>query len=373
MSFTRPTLQQIKDRVEADFKTGLSLSTVLSRSFIKVFALAISGASHVLHGFVSWALRQFFTDTSDEAYLVRDARIFGVERKEASFAEIEIEITGTDGVPVPGRDSVPGPAARFQRSDGFEYEVKAEVTPSGGTVLATLVALTPGDVGNVADGSTLSLTSPISGIVSDAIVQQTLIEGEAQETVEQLRTRLLERKRNPPAGGTVADYIQFAKTVPGVTRVWVFPGWLGQGTVAVSFVEDNENPIIPSPAKVDEVQAAILELCPIEADATAFAPVATPINPTIRITPNTQAVRDAVTAELEDLIFREAQVRGAIDPARVADGISFTGILPISKIREAISVAAGEDDHELVSPTESPQPFEGGLLTLGTITFQTLV
>jgi uncharacterized phage protein gp47/JayE len=366
MSFSRPTLSQIKNRVESDIKSGLGLLTILARSFLSVLASALAGASHTLHGYIAWALDQFFPDTAEETYLVRWGNIFGIDRLPATFAEIEIEITGTDGVPVPD-------TTIFQRSDGAQFQVKDEVTPSGGSVLATIVALESGDAGNISDGSEVTLSSPIVGIDSTATVTQTLVSGEDQETLENLRTRLLERMRNPPAGGTVADYIAFAKTVVGVTRVWVFPGWLGQGTVGVSFVEDDESPIIPIPAKVDEVQAAVDERKPIEALVTVFAPTATAINPSIRLKPNTVETRAAITAELEDLVAREAQVRGAIDPDQVAEAVFFTGKIPLSKINEAISVAAGEDDHELLLPLSTPQPSEGGILTLGTITFSTMV
>lgn len=366
MAFQRPTISQIKDRIQSDLKTGLGLTTILARSFLAVLSAAYAGASHTLHGYISWALKQLLPDSSDDEYTVRWAKIFGIDRLEATFAEIEVTITGTDGVPVPN-------TTLWQRSDGVEYKVKTEVTPSGGTVTGTLVCQTPGDTGNISNGSQLNITSPIAGINSQCTVTATTVEGSDQETIENLRTRLLERIKNPPAGGTVADYIAFAKTVNGVTRVWVLPGHLGQGTVGVTFVMDGEDPIIPSLAKVDEVQAAVLERCPVEADAVVFAPTATPINPTIKITPNTQAVRDAVTAELLDLVFREAQVRDAVDPALVAEGTQYTGRIPLSKINEAISIAAGENDHELVSPSETPQPPTGGILTLGTITFQTLV
>ena len=73
----------------------------------------------------------------------------------------------------------------------------------------------------------------------------------------------------------------------------------------------------------------------------------------------TSAVQDAVRAELEDLINREAEPEKA---------------LVRSHIREAISVAAGEEDHELVSPSGDVDPGPAGLLVFdaGSITFSTL-
>lgn len=367
MAFTRPTLAQIRDRIESDFESGLGLSTILRRSFLKVIAAAFAGASHTLHGHIQdFAALQLFPDTADDEYLVRWANIFGLERLAATFAEINITITGTPTTVVPI-------GTLFQRSDGEEYALKAEVIiGGGGSIAGVIVAENAGDAPNIDDGSTVSLTAAIAGVDAQATVDSTAIEGEDEETIDALRTRLLQRIQQPPAGGKVSDYVAFALSVVGVTRVWVLPGNRGQGTVDVTFVEDDEDPIIPDAAKVAEVQLAINEQKPVTADSIVFAPNDTSIDMTIQLKPNTTEVRDAVTAELEDLFFREAEVRNAIDPEQVGEGVQFDGKIPLSKINEAISIATGEEDHVLVTPTSDPQASEGGLLSVGTLTFQTL-
>lgn len=367
MAFTRPTLIQIRDRVEQDYKAAFNLTTILSRSFFKVFAAIISGVSHTLHGHIQdFVQKQFFPDTADEEYLVRWANIFGITRLSATEARINVTITGTPTTVVPA-------GTLFQRSDGVEYALDSEVTiDGGGSIAGLLVAVEAGSDGNIDDGSTVSLTSPISGVNSDATVDSTDTEGEDEETIEDLRTRLIARIQAPPAGGTVFDYIAFARTVVGVTRVWVLPNHLGQGTVGLTFVEDNEDPIIPSAAKVDEVQDAVDTQKPVTAEAFVFAPTETTVDPVISIKPNTSDVQAAVIQELQDMILREAQVRGAVNPDEVAEGTIYDGAIPLSKFTEAISIAAGEQDHVLVTPSSAPQPPVGGLLTLGTVTFTTL-
>ncbi len=93
----------------------------------------------------------------------------------------------------------------------------------------------------------------------------------------------------------------------------------------------------------------------------------------IELDPNTTEVQDAVIAELNDLLAREAQVRDAIDPTQVGAGVQFDGKIKLSQINEAISIAAGEDDHNLLSPIADVQPSTGGLVTLGTPVFSALV
>jgi len=70
----------------------------------------------------------------------------------------------------------------------------------------------------------------------------------------------------------------------------------------------------------------------------------------------------AVEAELASLIF---------DEAGPEDGTG-SGVLLLSHIREAVSIAVGETDHSVTSPTADVEPTTGEIVTLGTITFTTL-
>jgi uncharacterized phage protein gp47/JayE len=367
LAFTRPTLTQIIDRIKNDFKAGLGLTAIIRRSFLDVMSKAYGAASHVLHGHIEYAiLRKFFPDTGDEETVLRWGTLFNVTRKDATFAELTVEFTGTTG------NTLTLPTT-LVRSDGLLYDLQTEtIVPAGGTAQANVVCQTEGETGNMDNGDTLALQSPVTGVETNAEVVATVTEGEEQETIEDYQTRVLERMANPPSGGTVNDYIAFAKTVAGVTRAWVLPAHLGEGTVGLTFVEDNEDPIIPDQAKVDEVQEAVLELQPINADLFTFAPIEYEMNPEIQLKPNTQEVRDAVIAELEDLLAREAQVRDASDPEQVGLGVQYDGKIKLSQINEAISIADGEEDHVLISPTSDVQPSVGGLVTLGTPVFSTL-
>ena len=368
MPFTRPTLKQIIDRIEGDFKSGLNLQAILRRSFLAVFAKAFGAVSHTLHGHIDFSINEkFFPDTGDEATIIRWGALYNLPRKDATFAEIIIDVTATAGGTIPAGQV-------YVRSDGQLYDVKDEVViPVSTTLPVTIVAQTEGDTPNMDPGDKISLQSAITGIQSEALVVSTTIEGEDLEDIELYRQRVLDRLQAPPSGGTVNDFIAFALKVPGVTRVWVLPNFLGEGTVGVTFVEDDEDPIIPDASKVAEVQTQLLLDEPQgTAGSTAFAPTEAKINPEIQLKPNTSEVRTAVIAELEDLLIREAEVKGASDPDQVGLSVQFDGKIRLSQINEAISIAAGETDHVLLSPTVDFDPGTGGLVTLGIPVFTTL-
>lgn len=370
MSFTRPDLQSIIDRVKGDIRNALQITSILRRSTEEAFSVAIGGASHVLHGHMRFISQQLFPTTAIVQFLEKWAAVYAIQRNPKTFANLQLTGTGTDGSTIPA-------LTVYQRDDGFTYETDAGVTIAGGVYTVAVTALAAGATGNLDDGEGVTLVSPISGVNSGALVDSTNTEAEDEETDDSLRARVLARIRTPPSGGTVTDYLTYALEVPGVTRAWVLPnhnsaGFFGEGGVAVSFVEDGESPIIPSAAKVTEVQTSVDLQKPVTADAVVFAPVANTIPMTINLKPNTALVRAAVTAELEDLFAREGQVAGAVDPDLIAAAVTFDGGLSLSKINEAISVAAGEQDHVLVTPAANVVSSTGQIIILGTLTFGTL-
>lgn len=213
--------------------------------------------------------------------------------------------------------------------------------------------------GEVKDGVERVQQYGFAGAQSTATVNAPgLSAGTDEETDDRLRARVLERIQQPPHGGAAHDYVTWAKEVAGVTRAWVYPEQLGLGTVQVIFVmDDKEGTIIPDSTEVETVQDYIDAACPVTADVTVTAPVADAIDFTINISPNTSIVQQAIQAELEDFFKREAEPGGT---------------LYLSRIREAISTAAGEFAHVLVTPSANIVSSFGDLPVLGNITFEAM-
>ncbi|OQB05767.1 MAG: Baseplate J-like protein [bacterium ADurb.Bin212] len=350
MAFARPTLQQLVERIESDFKTRLNNdSSFLRRAWVFVLSRVLAGAFHLQYGYLDWIFRQAFTDTSDEENLLRDGSIFGVVRKPAEFATGEITFTGANGTAIPQGTEV-------QRSDGLIFVTQNNVVIAGGTINDEVVAQTSGASGNTETGNQMQLVSPITGVDNTVtVVTPGLSGGVDIEDIEDYRQRVLARKRQPPQGGTENDYKTWALEVSGVTRAWAYENYLGLGTVGVTFVRDDDTPsIIPDAGEVTTVFDYIEARRPLTSDVTVFAPIALPLNFTIEVIPDTTEVRAAVTQELKDLLLREA---------------SPGAVLPLTHIAEAISIATGESDHDLTVPSANVTPAAGELLTFGTITW----
>lgn len=363
MSFIRPNLETIIERVKGDLKEELSITAILRRSFLSAIAKAIAGVAHLLHGHMVFISKQIFPDQAELEYLEQWASIYGVERLSATFTNMSIDLVFTGAAVIPA-------GTTFKRSDGEIYSLDNEVNAlSAGNISASVTAENYGSATNTDNGEIISLESPLANLDTDSIITATNVEGEDSETDESLRLRVVARIQAPPSGGTASDYINEMLAIAGVTRAWVLPGGLGEGTVLCYFTQDNDLDIIPDTAEIAVVQLAIDEFKPVTAEATVVAPVAKTLDLDIAISPNTQAVRDAVTGEIQDLIFRDSQVAGTYEGV----GSTFDGIILLSKIDEAISIAAGEDDHNILSPTVDVTPALGELVILGTINFSTLV
>jgi uncharacterized phage protein gp47/JayE len=113
--------------------------------------------------------------------------------------------------------------------------------------------------------------------------------------------------------------------------------------------------VLPSEL-VQRVYEYIKERCPVTAGPGlyVFTPDIFPVDITVRIVPDTPAVRANALAELADVFAREA-----------APGATVVR----SHLTEALSLAAGEHDHELLSPTANIKPAYYQLPALGAVVF----
>lgn len=354
MSFERPTLSELNERIRGDFEDRLDIQgSILRRAMARVMATVWAGAVHTLHGHLLFISRQLFPRTADRDFLKQQTRPYGISPTPATFAEGKVTATGSDSSTIPE-------GAVLVRDDGLTYETTSEATVSGGEVELDVVATEAGVSGNLDGGEELSFESPISGVDSEATVHEDGIGGgNDEESTEALLDRFELRLQEPPQGGADQDWEAWALSVAGVTRAWVFPHEDGLGTVTVRFVMDDREDIFPESSDVDAVQNALDDQRPITAEATAAAPTELEVGFTIDITPDTSTVRDAVESELEDMLRRDGEP---------GDGEG-RGTIKLSRILTAIGVAEGVEDFDLQSPTEDVVPDEGELPVMGDITW----
>ncbi|QQQ19663.1 baseplate J/gp47 family protein [Brevundimonas vitis] len=349
MPFERPSLTELATRADADFDARLpKADSRQRRSVLGVLGRVHAGAVHGLYGFLADNALQGLPDTATGEVLLRWAATFGVEIKVAEPAAGLVNLTGSNGSEVDA-------GAVLQRLDGTEYVTTAGAVIADGVAQVPVEAVVAGAGGLAIAGVALTFASPVAGVSAAAFVAAAgLTGGVDAESPEAVRGRLLDRLRQPPHGGNAADYVRWAREVPGVTRAWVYPLMNGLGTVGVTFVMDGREDLIPEVGDVADVAAWIADRRPVTAEVEVFAPDPVPLDLTIDLTPDTPEGRLAVEAELRDLLARDAEPAGTI---------------LISRIREAVSIAAGESDNVVTSPTANVTHAAGELAVLGTITW----
>ena len=361
MPFQRPSLQDLIERARNDFAVILNVAP-LRRSVEDVLALVVAGAAHGLHGHIAWGAEQILPDTADDDFVIRWARLLGLELLPSQTATGTATFTST-GAGI-------GAGVQAATADGQEYEVRIAAGENGGNVSVFLAALEPGAAATPALGPPITLTTPIAGVESTGTIG-TMSGGSEIETIDELRARVLRTLSTPPRGGADGDYAAWALEVPGVARAWEREN--GAGTILLCFLDGvagTSQLLFPAPARETEVRDYVGDRAPLNQTVTVDGPTAAPVNFTFSaLTPNTPEVQAAVRTELEAMFFREtAMPYPAAGPVPGADDPD--GTIPISKIREAISAAAGEEDYTLTSPTaDVSPPSEGSINVLGTITF----
>ncbi|WP_233869206.1 baseplate J/gp47 family protein [Paraburkholderia adhaesiva] len=330
MPFNRPNLKTLIGQAESDIEAELPGTTArVRRSNLNVLAMVLAGAVNGLYGYFEFIFKQFFPWSATGWWLQRWAAWWGVTRKAAVAATGYVVFTGQ-------ADSAIALGTVLQYS-GVEYTTTASASiPATGQIAVPVVAGVTGTTGIVAAGAQLTLTTPVTGVDSQATVDADgIANGSDTETDDDLRARLMRRVQKRPQGGDADDYVDWALEVAGVTRAWCVPVGNGMGTVVVYFMRDDDPDPIPNAAAVAAVYAYIESVRPVTAELWVVAPRPRDVDYAMSITPDTPEIRTAVIDELDDLHHRDAEPGAE---------------LLISHIRAAISNAAGLNDYTLTTP-----------------------
>lgn len=317
---------------------------------LKVFAQALRG----LYLRLEWLRRQKFVTTADTEALEQHGADIGIARLPASLAAGSVTATTVAGTVIPN-------GRRMVRADGVVYVSTATVTATGTSTTIPVRALEAGKAGNLVSGTALTLESPLTGVTMIVVGSAGLTGGADEENDASLRERILHAKRNVPHGGSPAEYVRWARLMPGVTRVYVKRATPAAGSVTVLFMMDDTYANgIPASGDVVTMAALLQANAPSNAAIVVTAPTAKAINVTVNgLVPNDAATRDAVRTEILAMFRRRAE------PGTAAADFTFSK----SWIAEAVSMAAGEDRHRLTAPSDDVACGDGEVAVLGTLSF----
>lgn len=200
-----------------------------------------------------------------------------------------VAVTGTIGTPI-----TVGLQFLYQ-PNGNSYLATSGFTMAATSALVPVQSVGTGQVQNLLSGAALFVPSPPSGLSSNAAASGDLAQGRDQESIPQAAARVLSFIQEPPAGGTVADYVRFAQQAdPSVVGVSVLRYSNGFGTVGLVITAgtsdidqaiDNGEPVVvvPTADLIQKVQDYVETVCPLTDCVTVVGPSSLAVNVTAKV------------------------------------------------------------------------------------------
>lgn len=393
MPYSRPTLATLRARAAADITSSLKGADGLLRfSNLNTLAKACAGYAHEHYGYLDYISLQCTPYTATDVFLEAWGALKNIFRKAATAATGSVTFSNcTPNTALPN-------GTLLARGDGYQYiTTSAGVVASNGTVTVTAQAVLPaidpinnptgnGAAGNCDQGTVLTLQASISGIQSNGMAAIEFSGGADVEKDDQLSVRILLAFQNPPQGGAVGDYVNWALAIAGVTRAWCAPNGFGTGTVVVYAMLDvseaahngfpqgtngiSQYDLGPGGtprgivATGDQLTIAngIIDEQPVTALVYACAPTANVINFTISgIGTPPAATQAAIQSAIDNVFLTEGS------PTPTAQGSSPNVNLDL--IETAIAAITGTDGFVISLPSGNIPNVLGQLPVRGTITW----
>lgn len=163
-----------------------------------------------------------------------------------------------------------------------------------------------GTKGNFHIGTILPLT-PITDLIN-AKITSTYKFGEDEETDDELRNRALNIVNTKSFGGNISDYIEKVNSIDGVGNTKVFPAWQFNGSVLLSIVDPQFNPVteeflknVKEQIDPEENSGEGFGIAPIG----HYVTITTPIKNEISITLSVELEAEVTVSQIQEKIEAE--------------------------------------------------------------------
>lgn len=166
---------------------------------------------------------------------------------------------------------------------------------------------------NLSNGDALSIENKIDGVSDNAYTQFSGISGGSDvQPFNEWQANVVDRYRNPITYFNENNIKNVAKSVAGVTKVWVKSIYPAVGQCTVYFIRGNDENVIPDANEVRIVANKIKALSTVKDDKDdifVLAPTPKTVNFSFsEITPNTPNMRKAIQNSLNQLFEDEADL-----------------------------------------------------------------
>ncbi|WCK53830.1 baseplate J/gp47 family protein [Aneurinibacillus sp. Ricciae_BoGa-3] len=244
-------------------------------------------------------LNLFFADSDEltDSYLDRRVMERGLTRKIGTQASGSLTLSRS--TPAPFDILVPAGTVFSTVDRTVSVETSQDVTMVNGqqSVTVNVTASDIGAAGNLVTNTSLIQSGvAIMGVESIVVASPGLSGGANTETDDELRARYIEDIQHPENGGSISDYIRWAKQVSGVESANCIELARGPGTTDVVILSANG---LPSSDLITSVQNYVNTKKPTCADVLVRGPQAVVVDITLTywtdsVSPLEQTITDAI-------------------------------------------------------------------------------
>lgn len=338
MAFNVENLETLIGRIETAYLNNID--SKMSVSAKKVNARILANACNALNHYVFFMSKQILPTTAEKEYLEQHCAARGIFRKRKVKAGGRIAIKGVVAASVI-KDTILN-----RKRDNLDYVVDSSIILASEETEINITCSIAGAIGNCQKDEIMTFAVALAGIENEARVVS-VGAGADDETDADLLARYLNFMQNVAEGGAKGDYERWALEIEGVNRAWCTAHEMGSGTVTVRIMTPtgiaDEQLCKKVKEYIDKVKPVTVKRLLVVTLIEEFVMIKA------SIIPNTPEVRTAAEAELQSLFKRNVEPQMKIVR---------------SKINEAISIAPGEEDHNLIEPTADLQASYGAYLIL---------
>lgn len=367
MPINELTEEQLRNAGLNSFRatSGKSFAARFQGSFLYPLFASIAFIISLSQKFMVALFKERFPHLASEEGLLRyHAPVYKVNRAVAAYATGSVTFTGINDSVIP-QDSF------VVTDEGLRFKTLAQGTIAAGQAIVNVQAENVGLAYNKAINTSLVLETDIGGVDETATISTATTGGVDIEGVESWRARILDAAARKSGTGSNSDVKRWISEAVGAVRAQSFGRYPENGKITITHVTLNPEQIAPSLSDLNTARDYVAARVNDGVIVEILQPAGRAYDLTVRIDPNTAEVQAAITNSLKEWFMLNSKV--SVNTGDDDDIFTF----PLSQIREAISIAAGESRHELTSfgyngtpeATELVTVPHGNLASLGSINF----
>ena len=247
MAIETPSIKQIYANIINDIETETGQTIpVLSKMFLKVLALSLSGVWIILYKYGSDAAKQRFPQTANETFLSYLGSLTNIDRQSATYFNGVLTLTGSTSSGI-----IQASTQFISRLSGNVYLVIESAYIQNGSFTVKIKATQSGANYNLAVSDSLDFVSPLFGVGNTGTVSEITTLAQDDEDIEQYRQRVINAYKRKAQGGAAVDYTIWGEEPQAILKVYPYTNQTLPGVLDLYIESNVQTDGIPTQEELD--------------------------------------------------------------------------------------------------------------------------